>query len=158
MTRTNNNDGLLPLPQLAPDFSFGGTSGLMVVNADPAPRSAIRGIRREIERHEEGMRGYVHKEWVSGELMGEMARHGLDGFISLAQYIASINQEAKGTEYEPQVRQFSRYVLEMYGQHVAGMNKLVSRTLADIVISPVFPPEPEEQRGFLKRLFGGKTG
>jgi hypothetical protein len=88
--------------------------------------------------------------------MAGIHQHAALEFVGTAAYIDDLKQGAFGTGYQAAVDEFGHYMLQEAARHLLVVVGTGDAGIAAEIERPLRPPpEPEQRRGFLARLFGG---
>ncbi len=85
----------------------------------------------------------------------EIDRHAQTAFDQTVDFLLTARQQAKDTDSQPYVEEFSQYLTQMMAQQIFGVIKIGAVTIAEeVAASPYYQTELPEPKGFWARLFG----
>lgn len=148
-TTQKQDQSLLGLPALSND----GTSDLVPYGAGQKPTN----------REEERVLELFHKHELIIGLTAAKARFGMNAQAAIQQHASDIfgptishmiqnKEEARGTEAEPYVAEFTLRQIQMYARHMLGTLEVAGTRIGEEVHRSL--SLPPEQKGFWARVLG----
>ena len=147
--------GLVPLKS-PPALSMNGAQTFLDGNRALTKREVI--IIENLHEQNLVIDAISSKTTFGVQKMDEIKVYAASEFLETVAYIDGIRQEARGTDYQPAVAEFSTYLIQLSARHILGAIEVSAAAIGTEISTSLYPPpEPPEppRRGLLQRLFGG---
>ena len=142
--------GLAPLAK-----SSNGTYGLAVSTSNPLTKTEEK-IAVEKHKQEFVIRAEAEKTAYAAQQTAEIRNSAGDAFYQIAEHQSSLNQAARGKDFEPYVQEFNHHNIQGGARNLYNLAEAGGAQLADIAGKPLYrDDEPERKPNVIQRILGG---